>query len=150
MARKSVYRGHNRSAYRSRLEDSHSKFLETCQKKVRYETFKIEWEDLKYRKYTPDFLLDNGIIIESKGFFDAEDRRKHLCVREQHPELDIRFVFDNALAKLNKGSTTTYADWCDANGFKWSHKVIPQEWIDESGECPTDLKLVKLKTEKKK
>ena len=64
--------------YRSGLEDKISEFLSSRQKKVRYEALKIEWEDLRYRTYTPDFLLDNGIIIETKGFFDSEDRRKHL------------------------------------------------------------------------
>ena len=79
--------------YRSGLEDKVSLFLETRQNKVRYEALKIEWEDLRYRTYTPDFVLDNGIIIETKGFFDAEDRRKHLEIQKQHPELDIRFLF---------------------------------------------------------
>jgi hypothetical protein len=31
-------------------------------------------------------------------------------VKDQHPALDIRFVFSNAKAKLRKGSPTTYAD----------------------------------------
>lgn len=150
MARKSVYRGHNRSAYRSRLEDAHVAFLQQHQNELRYEKLKIEWEDLKYRKYTPDFQLDNGIIIESKGFFDADDRRKHLCVRKQHPELDIRFVFDNAHAKLNKGSLSTYADWCNDNDFKWSHKVIPMEWLEEDGPGIILDKLIKFKQDKKK
>jgi hypothetical protein len=100
---------------------------------VRYEELVIEWEDLRYRTYTPDFQLDNGIIIETKGMFDSEDRRKHLEVKKQHPELDIRFVFSNAKGKLYKGSKTSYADWCDKNGFLWAHRVIPESWLKQEG-----------------
>lgn len=126
-------RRHVAGRYRSGLEKEVTAFLRERQKKVRYEELVIEWEDLRYRTYTPDFMLDNGIIIETKGMFDSEDRRKHLEVKKQHPTLDIRFVFSNANAKLYKGSKTTYADWCDKNGFLWAHRVIPEEWLKEEG-----------------
>ena len=51
-----------------------------------YEGMKIEWEDLAYRMYTPDFVLPNGIIIETKGRFTVADRRKHLLIKKQHPK----------------------------------------------------------------
>lgn len=117
------------------------------QKKVRYEELKVEWKDLRYRTYTPDFVLDNGIIIETKGIFDNEDRRKHIAVREQHPELDIRFVFSNANAKLYKGAKTTYADWCDKQGFQYAHRVIPEDWLKEEGN-PLRSTKIKLKEPK--
>ena len=85
-------RKHNKFRYRSGLEKEIAAFLKSCQKELRYELLKIEWEDLRYRHYTPDFILDNGIIIETKGMFDSEDRRKHLCIKKQYPKLDIRFV----------------------------------------------------------
>jgi len=92
---------------------------------------KIEWEELNYRTYTPDFLLPNGIIVETKGRFTAEDRKKHLEIQKQHPTLDIRFVFTNSRAKIRKGSKTSYADWCSKNGFLYADKDVPQEWLDE-------------------
>ena len=46
-----------------------------------------------FRLYKPDFVLNNGIIIEAKGWFKARDRVKHLLIQEQYPELDIRFCF---------------------------------------------------------
>jgi hypothetical protein len=52
-------------------------------------------------------------------------------VRECHPELDIRFVFGNAQTRLSKRSATTYAAWCDKHGFKWAHKHVPDEWLEE-------------------
>ena len=79
-------RRHSARRYRSGLEKDVAAYLKDTQKKVRYECLKIEWEDLRYRTYTPDFILDNGIIIETKGIFDSEDRRKHMEVRKQHPE----------------------------------------------------------------
>ena len=109
---------------------------------------KVEWEDLRYRTYTPDFQLDNGIFIETKGIFDSEDRRKHIEVRRQHPELDIRFVFSNAKAKLYKGAKSRYCDWCEKNDFLYSHRLIPQEWLTMQGKCVTQTK-IPLKTKRK-
>ena len=126
-------RRHLSKTYRSGLEQEAAAFLKTRQKKVEYEKLKIEWEDLKYRTYTPDFELDNGIIIETKGIFSAADRRKHVEIQRQHPTLDIRFVFSNANAKLYKGAKSRYCDWCEQKGFKWAHRVIPEEWLKEKG-----------------
>jgi hypothetical protein len=137
-------RKHNANRYRSGLERVVAEFLKQNKKNFRYEDLKIEWKDLRYRTYTPDFILDNGIIVETKGIFDNEDRRKHLAVREQHPELDIRLVFSNAKAKLYKGSKTTYAMWCDKNGFLYSHRVIPPDWLKEKGKA-VKTKRIKLK-----
>jgi hypothetical protein len=85
----------------------------------------------KPAKYTPDFVLPNGIIIESKGRFLTEDRQKHLLVQKQHPDLDIRFVFSNSKTKISKRSSTTYADWCLKHGFDFADKEIPDEWLNE-------------------
>ena len=64
-------RRHLSKTYRSGLEQEAAAFLKDRQKIVAYEKLKIEWEDLKYRTYTPDFELDNGIIIETKGIFQC-------------------------------------------------------------------------------
>lgn len=125
-------RKHVAAKYRSGLEKETAAFLSQRQEEVRYEKLKIEWEDLMYRTYTADFVLDNGIIIETKGLFSAEDRRKHIEVKRQHPHLDIRFVFSNASAKLYKGSKTTYRQWCEQQGFLWAHRVIPLTWLEET------------------
>lgn len=147
MARKPGRR-HNSRLYRSGLEKEAAAFLSERQQQVLYEKLKVEWEDLRYRTYTPDFELDNGILIETKGIFDNDDRRKHIAIKEQHPELDIRFVFSNANAKLYKGAKSRYCDWCDKNGFMWSNRVIPEEWLTEKGQrCNTDR--ITLKTKRK-
>ena len=117
--------------YRSGLEHVVLDSLKSRKCPAQYECFKIEWEDLNYRTYTPDFLMPNGIIIETKGRFTPADRMKHLSIQKQHPDLDIRFVFSNSRSKLRKGSKTTYGHWCDKHGFLFADKDVPQEWIDE-------------------
>jgi len=118
-----------RNGYRSGLEDDISVDLKKRGVSFEYETLKIKWTLLENKTYTPDFILPNGIIIESKGRFVAADRKKHLKVKEQHPDLDIRFVFSNSKAKLNKGAKSTYGDWCDKYGFTYADKRIPDEWL---------------------
>jgi hypothetical protein len=117
---------------RSGLEADNCKHLEDKGIPYEYEKHKIKWEDHQWRSYTPDFVLDsNGIIVETKGRFVAADRRKHLKVKEQYPKLDIRFVFTNSKTKINKGSKTSYGDWCKRHGFQYADKVIPESWLEE-------------------
>lgn len=117
--------------YRSGLEHIVLDSLKDRKCNAQYECFKIEWEDLAYRKYTPDFLLPNGIVIETKGRFTPADRMKHLAIQKQHKDLDIRFVFSNSKSKLRKGAKTTYADWCEKHGFLYADKDVPDAWLKE-------------------
>ena len=119
--------------FRSGLEETIAKKLSADKVPFEYEKLKINFnQPEKKRSYTPDFqLLSNGIIIESKGRFLVADRLKHLWVKEQHPELDIRFIFSNSKAKLSKTSKTTYGMWCDKYGFKYADREIPKSWIME-------------------
>lgn len=82
--------------------------------------------------YTPDFVLPNGIIVETKGWFKTEDRKKHKLIREQLPHLDIRLVFNNPSARISKKSATTYAKWCETLGIKFAAKSVPEAWLKES------------------
>ena len=117
-----------KNGYHSGLEDVIAKDLKERGVDFGYETVKIKWQLIESKTYTPDFILPNGIIIESKGRFVPEDRKKHLKVREQNPDLDIRFVFSNSRNKIRKGSKTTYAMWCEKNNFLYADKRIPDEW----------------------
>jgi len=120
-----------RAGYRSGLEQDTAKFLKKRRIGFTYEEMKIKWIDPKIKTYTPDFVLDNGIIIETKGRFISPDRAKHLAVRDQYPELDIRFVFTNSKSKLYKGSKTTYGMWCNKYDFKYADRYIPEAWLKE-------------------
>lgn len=91
----------------------------------------------KSHTYKPDFVIKkNGIIVETKGRFLTADRQKHLAIKAEHPDLDIRFVFSNSNARISKKSKTTYAQWCVDNGFLYADKTIPQAWLDEAEDFP--------------
>jgi|TARA_R110000787_G_scaffold71559_2_gene159152 hypothetical protein len=133
MSPHSIRREAIKYGYRSGLEHKLSIYLTERNYKYSYESIKIEWEDLAYRTYTPDFILDNGIIIETKGRFLAVDRRKHLAIKKQHPNLDIRFVFTSSNSKLSKGAKSTYAQWCNKYKFRYYDRIIPEDWLKEKG-----------------
>lgn len=120
------------TGHRSGLEDKIAAQIKSYEDQEVYENYYLRYSvPAKERKYTPDFILKNGIIIEAKGLFSREDRQKHLLIKSQYPHLDIRFVFQNANNKLYKGSKTTYGDWCNKYGFKFAQKIIPSEWFKE-------------------
>ena len=119
--------------YRSGLERNLGQQLDRVEGlDFEYETLIIPYtQPAKDRRYTPDFILPNGIIIEAKGHLQTADRQKHLMVRDSHPDLDIRFVFSRSTNRISKRSKTTYAAWCRSKGFLFADKVIPAKWIRE-------------------
>lgn len=133
--RHTTSRGALLRGYRSGLENKISEQISKAELKVYYETDKIRYiHPSRQSTYTPDFKLPKiggFFYVETKGRFVTADRQKHLLIKQQHPELDIRFVFSNQNSKIYKGSKTTYADFCRANGFKFAHRSIPCEWLKE-------------------
>lgn len=117
--------------YRSGLEADLQRQLRAAGLPVIYEEMFIPYEVHKDCKYTPDFILPNGIIIESKGRFVTQDRQKHLMIKKQFPDLDIRFVFSRSASRISKTSKTTYAKWCQTKGFLFADAVIPEAWLNE-------------------
>ena len=116
--------------FRSKSEENVCHLLVDLNIPIRYEEIKLDYEWRENKTYTPDFELPNGIILEVKGRFVLEDRKKHLFIRDQYPDLDIRFIFSSSKKKLYKGSKTTYADWCTKHGFLYADKIIPKEWYN--------------------
>lgn len=136
--------------YRSKLEERIALQLESAGIEFDYEwrtppiTYTVPAREAKY---LPDFTIKaNGIIIEGKGHFGAnnfgrkfsnmkeqstKERMKFALLKEQHPELDIRFVFSRAEQPIYKGSPTTHGDWATTHGFKWADKVMPTAWLEE-------------------
>lgn len=105
-------------------------------------SFEYETERLPYTitaNYIPDFILftrsGRKIYIETKGngrSFDGASRRKLIAVRSQHPEKDIRLVFwsDGKFGATRKdGTRQTQSGWAAKNGFKYSIRNIPDEWL---------------------
>lgn len=130
--------------FRSKLEKDIAAQLKRAKTPYYYELGKVSYKvPSVVRTYIPDFIISTKtgkeIIIEGKGLWVYDDRYKHLLIRQQHPELDIRFVFSNSKTKIRKGSKTTYADICNGRGrglfkdikWKYSDKKIPNSWLEE-------------------
>ena len=126
-----------RGRFRSKSEEDVCNTLTDLGIPIRYEQEKIKYDWLEHKTYTPDFILDNGIIIETKGRFRKNDRMKHRWIKEQYPEIDIRFVFTNPNAKISKRAKSTCAQWCDKYGFLYNKGVIPDEWFNETKDIIT-------------
>jgi hypothetical protein len=118
--------------FRSGLEERVAEQLDQLGIEYTYEKVKLKYiKPASQHVYTPDFVLANGIIVETKGRFLAPDRQKHILVKRHNPDLDIRFVFSNSNARISKASKTTYAMWCRKYGYKFADKTIPEEWLNE-------------------
>lgn len=95
--------------------------------------FNYEGQSLPYviqANYTPDFILPNGVIVETKGVLTPEDRRKMLAVKAAHPAKDIRFCFMRAATKLSRRpGSLSYSQWAERHGFPWCEGHIPTTWF---------------------
>lgn len=132
--------------YRSGLEDKVADQLRGLGLPALYEVTKIRFTPpAKQRTYKPDFILPNGIVIETKGRFVTADRQKHKSIKDEHPALDIRFVFSNPKQRISKTSQTTYAAWCEKYGFTYAAKLVPVEWTREP-RWPTSIEALELAT----
>ena len=120
-----------RLPYRSKFEVKVAADL--GKRKIDFQYEKVSFDYVpKIRNYTPDFYLpESKIYIETKGRLTTNDRVKHLLIKEQYPDLDIRFVFVNANNKISRTSKTTYANWCDRHKFLWAESLVPMEWLHE-------------------
>ena len=90
---------------------------------------------LRRRRKTFDWFVTTRtgkeIIVETKGWWDTKARLAELYAIAQHPDRDIRYVFQRSSTPIYKGSKTTYADVCQAQGILYAEGVIPQSWLDE-------------------
>lgn len=117
------------AGFRSRLEERVAKWMTINGLAHEYEPHKLRY--VIEATYTPDFLLPNGVMLEVKGFFRPEDRRKMVAVKKAHPDADIRFLFQQPQNTITKSSKTTYAAWAEKHGFPWANAAqIPVEWFD--------------------
>jgi hypothetical protein len=132
---KDRYRHARALGYRSGLEVAIARFFESLEVPAQYEAYKLKYEvPARIATYTPDFVLPNGITIESKGLMPTAERQKYLLIRNDHPGLDLRFVFTNPNTRISKTSATTYAKWATHHGFLFAKGLPPTEWINEPPE----------------
>ena len=119
---------------RNPLEARILKDFLSYERATEYRELTYEAETLTYsipRTYVPDFVveLSNGhkIYIEVKGYLRRDDEKKLLAVRRDHPDVDLRIVFDkdNKLA----GRKMRYSEWCTKHGILYAVGHLPKEWL---------------------
>jgi hypothetical protein len=118
---------------RSKLEERFESILKEFDVPYEYEVTKIDYIiPESSHTYTVDWTVLNGKLIETKGYLsDHSERRKYVLLKEQHPDLDLRFVFDNP-NKLCGGTKMSHAKWAEKYGFQYcSIKDTEQikQWI---------------------
>lgn len=127
----------NKVVLKSGLEEVVYKFLKNNCCEFGYESLKIAYSVPDQKKiYKPDFPILNCFIIETKGQFNSADRKKMKLVKQQNPDLDIRFIFSNSKTRIGKKSQTTYAKWCEMFGFPYhciqsTKETFPKLWLQE-------------------
>ena len=139
--------GYKSAGHRSGLETNTAAWLKDKGIQFTYEEDKLLYLiPVSEHTYTPDFKLikidGSPMYIETKGYWDAEDRKKHFLLKDQYPDLDLRFVFQNPKGKIRKGSKTTYADVCEGKlrtqkqfivpyAKSMKGELIPLAWLNE-------------------
>lgn len=105
---------------RSKLELKFEEILLEAKAEYDYEVTVIPYTvPESQHKYTVDWTLLNGLLIETKGYLsDHQERNKYVLLKQQYPNLDLRFVFDNP-NKLCGGTKYTHAKWAEKNGFRY-------------------------------
>jgi hypothetical protein len=120
---------------RSKLEERFESILKEFDVPYEYEVTKIDYIiPESSHTYTVDWTVLNGKLIETKGYLsDHSERRKYVLLKEQHPDLDLRFVFDNP-NKLCGGTKMSHAKWAEKYNFLWcsiKDKEQIASWIRE-------------------
>lgn len=111
-----------KKTYKNLFEATVAKQIKRSKVPFKYEPEKIPYVIASH--YKPDFILFTPlgkILIECKGYFRPEDKRKLAAVKRQHPGLDIRILF--------YAHRPAYIKWAEKNGFKWAVEKIPREWL---------------------
>lgn len=116
------------TGYRSQFEAEIAAALAASGTEADYEPARIPYNIHLTAHYTPDWLLPaQAIVLEAKGRFTKADRDKMLLVKQQHPHLDIRLIFQAPNAKT--AGRQTCAAWADKHGFPWCGPDIPADWL---------------------
>ena len=104
--------------YKSKLESHFAELLLKNGKTAAYEARRFEF--VRVAHYLPDWEVSPTLYIETKGYFSPRNRGDLLSFREQHPEVEIFLVFSQPNNRLTSKSKTTYSEWCERHGFRWS------------------------------
>ncbi len=116
------------TGYGKKFESSVLLALEQSGASYTFEGMKLTY--ITKNIYKPDVVLPNGIVIEIKTYLPYDEQRKLRAVKESHPELDLRLLFEKPDKKL-PNSKLTHGEWATKYGFKWATEHIPSSWISE-------------------
>ena len=124
---------------RSKLELKFEEIIKEFDVAYDYEVTKIPYTiPESNHNYTVDWTFINGLLVETKGYLsDHKERYKYVLLKQQHPDLDLRFVFDNP-NKLCGGTKMTHAKWAEKYNFPYcSIRDVEQikQWIKD-GKTP--------------
>ena len=95
------------SKYRSGLEEKVANLLEGLGVTYEYESKRVPYTI--QHNYCPDFVLPNHVHLETKGYWDAADRRKIKAVKKDNPDLDLRMVFQSPFNKISKSFAMSFS-----------------------------------------
>lgn len=119
---------------KSKLEVSGLKSLLSIKRKYKFNV-DYETEELSYfipKKYVPDFIITfkdgRKMYIEMKGYLREEDKVKLVAVKRDHPDIDLRIVFqkDN---KVYRNPNFKYTDWAKKYGIPSAIGTPPSDWF---------------------
>ena len=121
---------------RSKLEDRFETLLRSLNVLFNYEVTKISYTVPESKHiYTVDWTINDKVLCETKGILiDHQERNKYILIKQQYPNIDLRFVFENP-NKLCGGMKQTHAEWATKHGFKYcsikDYETI-EKWVNES------------------
>lgn len=87
--------------------------------KIKYEYEKIKLPYILESKYVSDYSLEDGTLIEVKGYLRRTDITKMKAIRAQYPDQRIVFLFQAPHKKIS-GQKQTHAEWAERNGYEWT------------------------------
>lgn len=106
----------NNGKYRSGLE---RKFAEAIPAKMmKYEPYDLSY--VTHRKYKPDFVYKDKVLIECKGFFREGDTQKYKAIRDcisGIAGMELVFLLSDPHKKVRKGAKLTMGQWCEKEGM---------------------------------
>jgi hypothetical protein len=115
---------------RNSLEQANFDLLYELGVDFEYEPYSIPYSI--QAEYNPDFVIKEKIIVETKGYFRVEDKRKMKSLKKSNPHLDVRMVFSEPKTPSAHKELERNIRWCKRNDFPYAVGLIPIEWINES------------------
>lgn len=110
-----TYRLDLRKKFRSSWEANVARILNKLNVPYEYERESYQiGEDF----YLPDFFLTNNIILEVKGFWDSESRKKIAGLQKEHPEFKILPVDSDMYESLKNKFANNVSNWEECGSHK--------------------------------